>query len=666
MNLNALTRMFSLRSTRAWATSAALVAALAAPAIASAAVPTTSTIEGVLLSSGGAPAADGDYDVTFAIYADDTTKTASWSEGPVKVTVTGGRFSYALGSSKALDAATLAGLATPFFGVTVGADPELPRQPLRSVAYALVAEQANSAATVTCTGCVKGDQLANGGISAAKLGFNYAGSSTKGGPALDLTCTGCVSAAEMKFDGDIDLGGNSIKAKNGTFSGDVTAKTVTATSFVGDGSKLTGIKTPAGTCSKAGEVVKGIKADGSLECVAAMDPAALPKDGLNEISNDLLTNQYIDTISADAKNVAIPDNTGAEGIANLTFPDIGIAQTFEVTINVKNTDFSKIALTLLPPDDKKVGYVLCDPCAKDDSIKQLTLTYPKVAPKSGDLTTWIGKNPKGVWNLKAKDTDFCVPQKPGNSTLCDVGAKTDGVIVDWSIKIQTLSNQKVAVNANLLANKDLNIGGALKLAATTGTCNAANKGQLRWTAGKGLVACDGVAWIAAVSKPVIYSGYCSSNRRYSSSWNYYCLDKTDTNTSTDYGDYLTVSTYLPPGGTSSSTSYDAGWHTNANKPGRITAKVAGYYDVTFKTYQRSYSYSETRILKNGGVVSNAYQNDSASYYYHSHFHHRTVYLKVNDYLEFQQRVNADNGTAYALYAGPANSYVQVRYLGNAL
>ncbi|MCB9738017.1 MAG: hypothetical protein H6747_02040 [Deltaproteobacteria bacterium] len=645
---------------------AAGLAALAAMVIAApvhAAVPTTAAVEGVLLSRAGAPAADGEYDLTFSIYAAEGAKTAAWSEGPVKVTVASGRFSYAMGTSKALDGKILAGLSSAWLGVQVGSDPELPRKPLHSVAYALVAAHAMTADAVGCTGCIKANQLANGGISASKLGFNYAGSSTKGGPALDLACTGCVSAAEMKFDGDIDLGGNSIKAKNGTFSGDVAAKSVTATSFVGDGSKLTGIKTPAGTCSKPGEVVKGIKADGSLVCVAALDPTALPKDGLNEISNDLLTNQYVDTISADSKDIAIPDNTGAEGISNITFPDIGVAQTFELTINVKNTDFSKAAITLLPPDDKKVGYVLCDPCAKDDSIKQLTLTYPKTAPKSGDLTTWIGKNPKGVWNLKVKDTEFCVPQKPGNAALCDVTKKTDGVIVNWSIKIQTLSNQKVAVNANLLANKDLHVGGAIKIASTTGTCDAKHKGELRWTGGKGLVACDGAAWVMAKARPVVYQGYCSLDRRYTSSWNWYCLNKTTVNTA---GDYLDISTYAPPSGTTSN-GYDAEWHdgsNNSKKIGRITVKIAGWYRVRWHVRTQPYTQWDSAIYVNGSAVDYAQEIDDNSYNDMTRDHEKLVQLKVGDRIEFRSDTNTDNSSSYVWFAGPTNSFVEVEYVGS--
>ncbi len=437
----------------------ALIALVPATALA---VPSTSSVEGALTSAGGGAAADGDYDLTFSIYTSKTAQSAAWSEGPVKVAVKGGRFSYALGTSKPLDAKALAALAKPWFGVKVGADPELPRQPLHSVAFAHVAQ------TLACTGCVSASQVANGGISAAKVGFNYAGSTTKGGPASDLACTGCVSSKEMKFDGDIDLGGNSLKAKNGTFTGDLAAGTVTATSFVGDGSKLTGIKTPSGECKTAGEVVKGINADGSLKCVAALDPKALPKDGLNEISNDLISNQFIDTIETAQKKVPIPDNQGSEAVSNLTFPNIGIAQKFDMFVHVENTDLSKVAITVLPPNDKKTGWVLCDPCGAKDA-KIFKKTYNNGAkPKSGDIGYWIGKNPQGLWNLKVKDTSFCIVQAPGNAKYCNPTKKEDGWIETWNIKIQTLSNQKIAVAGNqfnsgsLEVGKDLTVKGNLK------------------------------------------------------------------------------------------------------------------------------------------------------------------------------------------------------------
>ena len=69
---------------------------------------------------------------------------------------------------------------------------------------------ATSAAALTCTGCVTGTHVANesltgadvqdGTILAADVGFNYAGSSSKGGPASSaagLTCTGCVTGGHL-------------------------------------------------------------------------------------------------------------------------------------------------------------------------------------------------------------------------------------------------------------------------------------------------------------------------------------------------------------------------------------------------------------------------------------------------------------------------------------
>ena len=456
----------------------ALVAASVAPGVAMAA-PDTLQVEGVLTSTGGSPAADGKYNVKFTLYDAATGGATLWSEALTDVALTGGRFQAVLGATSKIDPAKLP-VGGAWLGVQVGTDPELERRPLHASVFALRAAWANG---VACTGCISADHIANGSIAAAKLGFNYAGSATKGGPAVDVDCTACVSVAELKFDGDVDLGGNSLKAKNGTFSGDVAAKTVTATSFVGDGSKLTGIKTPAGTCKEAGEVVKGINADGTLICAQAMDPNALPKDGIDEISNGLLFNQFKDVIAAKNKNVLIPDNTGAEGISDIDFPDIGVAQALSVTVQVSNTDLSTLALVLLPPDDKKVGYTLCDPCGIKDA-KAYKVTFPTDAKlQVGDLGQWIGKNPKGVWNLKAKDTSYCVKQAPGNDALCDLTAKSDGAILDWNIAIQTLSTKKVGVGGNLV------------LATETAPCDAFAKGAIRYSAGLSAIqVCDGNKW----------------------------------------------------------------------------------------------------------------------------------------------------------------------------
>ncbi|MEY3011466.1 MAG: hypothetical protein RIT45_201, partial [Pseudomonadota bacterium] len=57
----------------------------------------------------------------------------------------------------------------------------------------------------------------------------------------------------------------------------------------------------------------------------------------------------------------------------------------------------------------------------------------------------------------------CIPQAPGNSGICDVNNKTDGKIVAWSIKIQTLSNKKIAINGDVYMSGNIyaaNLGNA--------------------------------------------------------------------------------------------------------------------------------------------------------------------------------------------------------------
>ncbi|MCB9740725.1 MAG: hypothetical protein H6747_15785, partial [Deltaproteobacteria bacterium] len=394
------------------------------------AVPGEFQLDGVLLSTGGAPAADGDYDVTFGLYAAATGGSAVWTEGPVKVKVVGGRFSHALGSSKAIGPNDL-GDGNRWLGVAVGSDPELPRQMLRSVAYALVAGTANA---VACTGCVSADQIANGAIPAAKIGFNFAGSSTKGGPALDLACSGCVSVGELKFDADVDLGGNSIKAGNGTFSGDVSAKSVTATSFVGDGSKLTGIKQPSGDC-KTGEMVVGIAADGTLKCA--------PGAGGNKVLDGMVTTEFNEAAKVPGLPQAIPDNTGSEAVLIATFGKVGTANSIAVDIEIENTDLSTLAIKLLPPDDKAKGLTVCDPCGdKDAKSYKVTLTE-KSTLKDGSLASYIGKTIDGTWTLKVLDSSFCIVQQQGNGTLCKPTEKLDGNILAFAINAKVTSTVSV-------------------------------------------------------------------------------------------------------------------------------------------------------------------------------------------------------------------------------
>ena len=431
--------------------------------VAYAAVPVTVAVEGQLTSGGGAAAADGTYDLSLALYSNATTLTPLWSE-TAKVKVSAGRFSHALGSVKPLDPKTVSG-GQLWFGLKVGTDPELPRQPLRSSITSLRAAVADG---LGCTNCVQ----------ASAVGFTYAGSATKGGAASDLACTGCVSVKEMKFDGDVDLGSASIKAQNGVFKGNVVAQVMSAQSFQGDGSKLTGVQVAGGQC-KAGEAVVSILADGSVKCAAA-------GSSTNSALGGQLSTVFTETAKIGALPVAIPDNTGSEAVVQAVYGKVGVATSFVAEVALTNTDLSTLRLQLLPPWDKVKGFTVCDPCGAKDA-KSYTVKLTETSKiKSGDLSSVLGKSLEGNWTLKVLDSSFCLGQVAANKGICDVNAKTDGKL------------SKFMVSATVNSSQSVKVAGTVQFGLLTQepfVCEAARVGHAYFDLGlKRLRFCDGSVW----------------------------------------------------------------------------------------------------------------------------------------------------------------------------
>ena len=587
-----------MKMLRRAALAAVLSTILAAPAIA--AVPGTTLLEGVLHATGGGPAADGDYKFTFSVYGAQSGGTAAWTEKDVSIKVTGGRFAYALGSTNKIDAAKVNALPGAWLGIAVGADPELPRQPLHSAVFAM---HAKSAGSLTCTDCVGKDAISNGSITSAKVQFAYAKAADgiKGGPAADLKCTGCVSVSEIKWDGAVNMAGQALTAGKITSAGDIVAGGVVAgKQFVGDGSKLTGINIPAGSCPQ-GQAVVGIEADGKLKCASS----GIAPDNLNEVSNDLLTNQFTDTIPG--PGIDITDNNPSGVLSTIDFPDIGIAQDIQINLTLENSEINEITAFLFPPnapvlpadrkdlvtsypakptiDGTKYPHYLLHRKTGSKGAK-IDTTYPaKTKPVAGDIhKDWIGKNPKGQWRLLVVDSKYLNNQK-------------DGKIVKWSISLKTLSNKKVAVQGNAyvggtlwgtdnghgVPGGDVQIGGGVKIGHSLTKCDGTKLGSLRFHPVRGLQACteshkrtdNSVTyhWTAARAAPVMWSGGCNTHYGNSSSWRNYCLDEQEINNAAEYFDV----------------------HPN----GTITIKISGYYRLNFHTIQHGCHAKRLEVQVNG-------------------------------------------------------------------
>ncbi|MBI5610276.1 MAG: hypothetical protein HY902_15470 [Deltaproteobacteria bacterium] len=139
---------------------------------------------------------------------------------------------------------------------------------------------------------------------------------------------------------------------------------------------------------------------------------------------------------------------------------------------ITNSDLSGVRAELYAPGSG-TPYVLYDGGATGT---KLTADFNDTTPIiSGNLSgDWVGKNIKGTWSIIVKDL------KAGGGS-----GGNDGNF-NWSLRIQTLSSKKVAVNGNMLVSGAVVVG-------SDPQCDSGRAGALRWT-GTTLQVCNGKLW----------------------------------------------------------------------------------------------------------------------------------------------------------------------------
>ena len=444
---------------------AGALALAAAPAYA--AMPATASVEGLLLSTGGGPAADGTYPVTFAIYTAPSGGTPVWSEGPVSVAAKNGQMSYLLGSKTPLTGAVL-NLSSAYLSMQIGNDPELGRQSLGASLYAIRASVAES---LDCSGCVKAAMIDAAVLqpyakttdlapyaktadlapyaktaSLAPVATSGKYSDLSGGPDLSPYAKTSDLSAYVQA--------SSLAKVAGTGSYTDLANTPTFAKVATSGSYSDLTNKPAipavNSLCGTGLYMKGFNADGSINCQKLVE-GDMPGDGIDEVSNGLIFNQFTDSTAGTA-DVAIKDGLVAGVSDTLNFPDIGLAQKISVTFTATNSDISKLVIDLYGPG-LSTPYSLYAG-GKTGSVLNATFNDTDALVK-GDLTgDWHGKNIAGPWSSVVKDT------------LLNQGGGADGKF-NWAINIQTLSNKKIEVKGDLIVDgnvsfkKDASIGGLI-------------------------------------------------------------------------------------------------------------------------------------------------------------------------------------------------------------
>ncbi len=183
-------------------------------------IPTTMSYQGRLLDTGGAPVADGAYDLSFRLYEVPSGRDAAvWTESQPATPVSGGLFHLLLGSVNALSLA----FDRPYWlGITVGAGAELsPRIALASAPYSLNSRGIAPGVAVTRLNGLQGDVTVAAGANVAIVqdGQSLTFSATAGG-GLALPYSGVVGDAGRLFDvTNTGLGGaGSFKVSNANSS----------------------------------------------------------------------------------------------------------------------------------------------------------------------------------------------------------------------------------------------------------------------------------------------------------------------------------------------------------------------------------------------------------------------------------------------------------------
>ncbi len=432
---NTRDRLTNLAMSALVAITAAALLATSGPA--HAAVPQTGQVEGVLSSAGGGPAADGTYAMTFALYTQAVGGAPVWTETG-SIAAKSGMFSWLLGSKTPLTATTL-NLPAAYLGLTVGTDPELPRQPLAAAPYAVRAAVAEG---LDCSGCLKATALDAGVLQpfakTTDLGA-YAKSTDLGAYAKTTDLGDYVKVAAL-----------ATVAGTGSYGDLKNTPALAKVATSGAYADLTNVPVAAkvGASCGTGLVLIGFKVDGALDC----GPLAIPADYIDEISNNLIFNQFIDKVQG-AADTPIPDGIGAGVTTTLDMVDFGTPQAVWVDVDLLNSDVSKLKIELFGPgmvtpytvyDGGKTGTLLKVSFNKDTLLA------------SGDLTKdWVGKSLKGTWSLTVRD-----PIK-NQATI------NDGKF-NWSLNTQTMSSKKIEIKGNLIVDgAGTSPGAALDIASTT-------------------------------------------------------------------------------------------------------------------------------------------------------------------------------------------------------
>jgi subtilisin-like proprotein convertase family protein len=419
------------------------------------AVPLLLQQQGRLLDSADQPVT-GTRSVVFSLWDDDTLGNLLWTE-TISVGFDNGYFSVILGQTNPVTETELEN-AEVFLGLSIAGEELLPRQRVVSAPYAVMAGTAENVVggVVDATSISVGGNpiVDSGGVWVGPpVADTLSGLTCNTGDVPQRTAGGWVCVASSTFattsldwtainnrPAGLDDGDGDALAALTCADGSVVKRTAGGWACGADG--FTAVQ---GQSCAGGSFVSGFNGSGTMTCTTpSVSELSLPANGLNEISNNLLLSQFVQNSFSATTPVGIPDGNMVGVTDSITVPNVGLAESLYVCVNITNSNMQAVVVTLRDPDGTQ--YILQD--VGTGSGTSLATCYPAPSvPITGDLGAWVGANPTGTWQLRVVDGQF-------------TAGGMDGAIVSWNVTFEYLSTSKVEATGNLIVDGNLGIGAA--------------------------------------------------------------------------------------------------------------------------------------------------------------------------------------------------------------
>ncbi|NUN16159.1 MAG: hypothetical protein HUU55_21235 [Myxococcales bacterium] len=234
-------------------------------------------------------------------------------------------------------------------------------------------------------------------------------------------------------------------------------------------------------------------ATGWIPVIVGGGLADLPPDGLDDVSNGAVTNEFSDELHiAGDTPLDVFDNqpAGVDSTIDIVVSDPGFMAELSVGLSLDILSVGQYEITLGTPTGNAIvlfnGLLPNASCNLGVSPPVCSFLWSAGPSLPADpLDTLVGTNPTGTFTLNVADLDATVLAPPF------VAAE----LTNFEILYDLVASDRIRVNGSLEVTGDLHAGGLIKVGQTTAPCTPTLAGSLRWT-GSTFQGCNGVEWVA--------------------------------------------------------------------------------------------------------------------------------------------------------------------------